>query len=311
MYPRAETCSTSNCCQGVARLLHTLDAAISPTVSTMKKRNKTVNTLERGEGGKVVPLVPLKVMLGLMQCPVCPRQKRPANSAGYGCAHFGQRGPNEAGTQECGSRLAAAAGFVFLDSQPFVDSLPHGIVGSICATSHPLGVLADALVLTLASLLLGHTRPNARRQMFMGSLHGQDHGQMVSWPPITTGMRASSLLCASDRACELTGEFKSHLERLASPVQSLPAGAQAGLCGATSKHGCRPTASSGFWKASHNHIRSLADCAARCRSSCAECRFVSFSAAHDDCSWFSAHMCNMSSLMPAPSTGLDYATTTV
>ena len=167
-----------------------------------------------------MPLVPLKVMLGLMQCPVCPRQKRPANSAGYECAHFGQRGPNEPGTQECGSRLAAAAGFVFLDSQPFVDSLPHGIVGSICATSHPLGVLADALVLTLASLLLGHTRPNARRQMFMGSLHGQDHGQMVSWPPITTGMRASSLLCASDRACELTGEFKRHLERLASPVQS-------------------------------------------------------------------------------------------
>ena len=237
-------------------------------------------------------------MLGLMRCPVCPQPSRPANRAGYACAHFGHRGPKEPGTQECGSRLATAAGFVFLDSQPFVDSLPHGIVGSICATSHPLGVLADALVLAVASLALDHTRPTA--------------GQMVRWPPTTTGMRASSLLCASDRACELTSEFKTHLQRLArARGQSLPAGAQGGLCGPTHRNGCRPAASSGTWKASYFQIENLTGCAAKCRSSCAACRFVSFSAAHDDCSWYSGGECNMSSLMPAPSTGPDYVTTNV
>ena len=322
MYPRNETCSTSNCCQGVARLLKTLAAA-----SARKKGDKIMSTRRRGEEGKVVPLL---VMLGLMRCPVCPRPNRPANSAGFACAHFGHRGAKEPGTQECGSRLAAAAGFVFLDSQPFVDSLPHGIVGSICATNHPLGVLADALVLALASLLLDHTRPGGSEFVTAKSRQGKlihlrvmpseqgdhtrpnaRHGQMVSWPPIKTGMRASSLLCASDRACELTSEFKTHLQRLASPGQSLPAGARAGLCGPTQRHGCRPEASSGFWQASHYRIENLAACAAQCRSSCAACRFVSFSVAHDDCSWYNGSTCNMSSLMPAPSTGPDYTTMAV
>lgn len=40
----------------------------------------------------------------------------------------------------------------------------------------------------------------------------------------------------------------------------------------------------------------------------AQCRYVSFSRAHDDCSWYSARSCNMARLVAPPSTGLDYAT---
>ena len=105
MYQHAETCSTSSCCPGVGRLLERLNAVVPWQMEPLETRR------------------PLKVMLGLMRCPACPRPATPANRAGYSCAHFGHRGAKERGTQDCGSQLAKAAGFVYLDSQPLVDEL--------------------------------------------------------------------------------------------------------------------------------------------------------------------------------------------
>ena len=176
---------------------------------------------------------------------------------------------------------------------------PHGIVGSICASNHPLGVLGDALALALANLVLG--------------LAASPTAQSISWPPNKAGMRVRSLLCANDALCVLTPEFNSHLqglaEMLSSSRNSSAVGAKAGLCGATSKLGCRPT-KSGYWPASETGIRSLDDCVAKCQR-CAACRYVSFSRAHDDCSWYSVQACNMAKLVEPPSTGLDYATKAV
>jgi hypothetical protein len=47
-----------------------------------------------------------------------------------------------------------------------------------------------------------------------------------------------------------------------------------------------------------NNISSLADCVAMCTWLCPRCRFVSFSRANDDCSWYAD--CNMLNLMPSP-----------
>ena len=59
-----------------------------------------------------------------------------------------------------------------------------------------------------------------------------------------------------------------------------------GLCGWTSVAPCTGRRSSGAWVASVHGIRSLQGCASFARAKCPDAKFVSFSTANDDCSWF-------------------------
>ena len=57
-----------------------------------------------------------------------------------------------------------------------------------------------------------------------------------------------------------------------------------GYCAETSALGDCSSSASGYWEAS-SKIYDLHSCARAC-GSCARCRYVSYSAAHADCSWF-------------------------
>ena len=55
------------------------------------------------------------------------------------------------------------------------------------------------------------------------------------------------------------------------------------------RRGCQ-LGSSGSWSARENGVNSLGECAALCQR-CPRCAWVSFSLAHDDCSWY--HNCTL------------------
>ena len=59
-----------------------------------------------------------------------------------------------------------------------------------------------------------------------------------------------------------------------------------GYCAATTDEGDCSRGSKGSWNSTRYGITDLAGCAARCATSCERCKYVSFSRAHEDCSWF-------------------------
>ena len=124
--------------------------------------------------------------------------------------------------------------------------------------------------------------------------------------------------CASDSPCALppatAGELAEQDEILRSS-QRLEAWQHAGYCaplGRGSGRGrsnCSSTLE-GSWSAKANNITSVAACVAKCQG-CPNCRYISFSRAksHDDCSWY--QRCDLTALIPPPTTGLDYSTVEV
>ena len=62
--------------------------------------------------------------------------------------------------------------------------------------------------------------------------------------------------------------------------------AAVGYCAATTDEGDCTRGSKGSWNSTRYGIADLAGCAARCAARCQRCKYVSFSRAHEDCSWF-------------------------
>ena len=123
------------------------------------------------------------------------------------------------------------------------------------------------------------------------------------------------LACRGDSSCPPHARVRAALAAEAATeartAALLPAGAARGLCGDTDT-GASDCARGerGSWDTRRHGIRNLDECAAQCRK-CARCRFVSLSLAegHRDCSWYAS--CDLSRLMPPPSTGPDYTTIAV
>ena len=291
MFPNNETCPNGvHCCPGLQAGLRDLHASTSAS---------------------------LKLWHGHFWCPACTRGAPPLSSLGYGCGHWGggewpqlQRRTADA----CGPDLAAAEGYEYLDVQHLTTSEPQGIVGSPCGAGHHFGVLADAQALVFASLLQRAMRE--KDHAYGAEAMRDDAERTFGTSSVEKRLwRAEKLIsCASDVPCALPPAVVAELaeqDEILRSSQRLEAWQRAGYCGATSGRSGRSdcsSASSGFWNAKENNITSVVACVAKCQS-CQNCRYISFSRAkaHDDCSWY--QLCE--SLVPAPTTGLDYSTVQV
>ena len=304
MYPNDETCPNgAHCCPGLQLGLHDLHASTNAT---------------------------LKLWHGHFWCPACTREP-PLSPLGYGCAHWGGgtlRGLQAKTADACGADLAAAEDYEYLDVQHLTTSEPQGIVGSPCGLGHHFGVLADAQALVFASLLQRAIREKQHGHYGSGKKqHGsystdamRDDAERTFGPWVAKKLNLAGKLvsCASDSPCALppatAGELAEQDEILRSS-QRLEAWQHAGYCaplGRGSGRGrsnCSSTLE-GSWSAKANNITSVAACVAKCQG-CPNCRYISFSRAksHDDCSWY--QRCDLSALIPPPTTGLDYSTVQV